>query len=113
MLELDPRQDRDRFARDAKSTHPIVLAYRNDVVRHHRMKVEMPVGVDVVKRKPCFPIGTKLSFDLRSELCPHRWPRAYVKPKPREVLPQMSACINKIWYSFRRQSWSAVYEHQV
>jgi hypothetical protein len=70
----------------------------------------MPVGVDVMARGPCFPDG---EGELRSNSmsCAHRWRRVYSASC--EVLPQMSACINKIGYSFRRQSWSAVDEHQV
>ena len=77
------------------------------------MKVEVLVSVDVVESKPRCLIGTKLRFDLRPDLRLNRWPRAHLKPEPREVRAQMPGCVNEIGQSFGRQRWPAVDEHQM
>ena len=73
----------------------------------------MLVNVDMVESKPGFLIGAKLSFDLSPELCPHRWPRADIKPESREVLAQMPARVNEIRHPFGRQRRLAVDQHQM
>jgi len=82
-------------------------------MRHRRMKVEVLVSVDVVQSKPRCLIGPKLRFDLRPDLRLNRWPRAHLKPEPREVRAQMPGCVNEIGQSFGRQRRPAVDEHQM
>ena len=66
------------------------------------MEVKMPVGVDVVESKAGFLVCTKLGFNLCSQLRAHRWLRAYLSSKPREVVAQMSPCVNEIGQALRR-----------
>src|SRR5262245_16990508 len=77
------------------------------------MEVKMLMSVHVVESKASFLIRTKLSFNLCSQLCSHPRPHAYLKSKPRKVLPQRSACVNEIGQLFRRQGRLAVDEYQV
>jgi hypothetical protein len=78
-----------------------------------RMKVEVLVSVDVVESKPRCLIGAKLRFDLRPDLRPNRWPRAYLKPEARKVRAQMPACVNEIGQPFGRQLRPTVDEYQM
>jgi hypothetical protein len=82
-------------------------------MRHRRMKVEVLVSVDVVESKPRCLIGAKLRFDLRADLRPNRWPRAYLKPEARKVGAQMPACVNEIGQPFGRQRRPTVDEYQM
>ena len=77
------------------------------------MKMEVLVSIDVVESKPGCLIGAKLRFDLRPQLSPSRWPRAYLEPKPGEVRAQTPGCVNEIGQPFRRQRWCAINEYQM
>jgi len=71
------------------------------------------VAVHMIERKTGLLVGTELSLDLSLELCPHRWPRADIKSKLREVLAQLTARVDEIRDAFRRRGRLALDQDQM
>jgi hypothetical protein len=107
---LDACEHRCRLRRDAQRAHAMVAANRNELARDERVQMEVPVGVDVIERKPGLPVTLELRPDLGPQLRPQRLAAGDLDAEPEEIAAQTARAIDEIGDPVRRQHRRAVYQ---
>jgi len=105
--------DAERLDRYAKAREAEILSDIDDHACDHGVKMEVLVGIDVIKVQPGLRKGAELSPDLLCELSPDRRAGHHAEGQAHLAVRQQPVLINDMRQLVRRQRWFAVDEDEM